>query len=57
MARDCSKRAILRRRGYANAKHIKALHAKGKRLLTPEEQVQILAERLKSLGVDPDSLV
>ncbi|QSJ15425.1 Uma2 family endonuclease [Nostoc sp. UHCC 0702] len=36
----------------------------GKRLLTPEERVQqaeqraqILAERLKSLGVDPDSLV
>ncbi len=36
----------------------------GKRLLTPEERVQqaeqraqLLAERLKSLGVDPDSLV
>ena len=29
----------------------------GKRLLTPEEQVKVLAERLKSLGVDPDSLV
>ena len=29
----------------------------GKRLLAPEERVQILAERLKSLGVDPDSLV
>jgi hypothetical protein len=57
MVRDCSKRAILRRRGYANAKHIKALHAKGKRLLTPEQRVQILAERLKSLGVDPHSLV
>jgi single-stranded-DNA-specific exonuclease len=39
------------------AKHIKALHAKGKRLLTPEQRVKVLAERLKSLGVDPDSLV
>jgi Uma2 family endonuclease len=29
----------------------------GKRLLTPEERVKVLAERLKSLGVDPDSLV
>ncbi|MGI2902843.1 Uma2 family endonuclease [Tolypothrix sp. VBCCA 56010] len=29
----------------------------GKRLLTPEEQVKVLAERLKSFGVDPDSLV
>ncbi|MBE9034105.1 Uma2 family endonuclease [aff. Roholtiella sp. LEGE 12411] len=29
----------------------------GKRLLTPEERVQILAERLRSLGEDPDSLV
>jgi Uma2 family endonuclease len=28
----------------------------GKRLLTPEERVQILAERLRALGVDPDSL-
>jgi Uma2 family endonuclease len=29
----------------------------GKRLLTPEERVQILAERLRALGEDPDSLV
>ncbi|MFN6518955.1 MAG: Uma2 family endonuclease [Nostoc sp. CreGUA01] len=29
----------------------------GKRLLAPEERVQILAERLRALGVDPDSLV
>jgi Uma2 family endonuclease len=29
----------------------------GKRLLTPEERVKVLAERLKSLGIDPDSLV
>jgi Uma2 family endonuclease len=29
----------------------------GKRLLTPEERVQILGERLRSLGEDPDSLL
>lgn len=29
----------------------------GKRFLTPEERAQILAERLRALGVDPDSVV
>ncbi|MGH7999316.1 MAG: Uma2 family endonuclease [Brasilonema sp.] len=27
----------------------------GKRLLTPEERAQVLAERLRAMGVDPDS--
>ncbi|MBD2293112.1 Uma2 family endonuclease [Anabaena sphaerica FACHB-251] len=29
----------------------------GKRFFTPEERAQILAERLRALGVDPDSVV
>ncbi len=29
----------------------------GKRLFTPEERAQLLAERLRAMGVDPDSLL